>query len=242
MMNENSPLETSRILLRGFSTKLSSYYENRVPQDTSILVVSNHRSFMDAPVLMAAISQPIRFACHHYMGQVPVMREIVTEQFGCFPLAANGQRNTSFFQKSQNLLQSRQVVGIFPEGTEPMVKFTEPNKLGEFQRGFAHLAMRSHVPNLAVLPIAIASLEEVNTSSIPLKILSIFDPSEPLFNQMGWHPLVIYRSVAVLIGRPYLIKQQHWEQYQGKHAKATVMELTNYCYGEIEGLLQQGCY
>lgn len=246
-MNENSPLETSRILLTGLSTNLSIYYENRIPHDTSILVVSNHRSFMDAPVLMAAISQPIRFACHHYMGQVPVMREIVTEQFGCFPLEANGQRNTSFFQKAQSLLQSRQVVGIFPEGTEPMVKFTEPNKLGEFQRGFAHLAIRclrraepSHVENLAVLPIAIASLEEVNTSSIPLKILSIFDPSEPLFNQMGWHPLVIYRRVAVLIGRPYLIKQQHWEQYQGKHAKATVMELTNYCYGEIQELLQYG--
>jgi hypothetical protein len=93
-----------------------------------------------------------------------------------------------------------------------------------------------------VLPVAIASLEEVNTSSIPLKVLSIFDPSEPLFNQLGWHPLVVYRRVAVLVGRPYLIKQQHWEQYQGKHAKATVMELTNYCSGEISGLLQQGCY
>ncbi|WP_041739891.1 lysophospholipid acyltransferase family protein [Calothrix sp. PCC 6303] len=241
-MSENSPLETSRILLTGLSTKLSSYYENRVPRDTSILVVSNHRSFMDAPVLMAAISQPIRFACHHYMGQVPVMREIVTEQFGCFPLAANRQRNTSFFQKSQAFLQSRQVVGVFPEGPEPMVKFTDPSKLGEFQRGFAHLAMRSRVQNLAVLPIAIASLEEVNTSSMPLKILSLFDPSEPLFNQMGWHPLVIYRRVAVLVGRPYLIKQQHWEQYQGKHAKATVMELTNYCYREIRELLQEGCY
>jgi 1-acyl-sn-glycerol-3-phosphate acyltransferase len=241
-MNENSPLETSRILLTGLSTKLSCYYEDRVPQDTGMILVSNHRSFMDAPVLMSAISRPIRFACHHYMGQVPLMREIVTEQFGCFPLAANGQRNTSFFDKSQALLKSRQVVGIFPEGTQPMVELTDPNKLGEFQRGFAHLAMRSHVQNLAVLPVAIASLEEVNTSSIPLKVLSIFDPSEPLFDQLGWHPLVIYRRVAVLVGRPYLIKQQHWEQYQGKHAKATVMELTNYCSGEISGLLQQGCY
>ncbi|WP_318528530.1 1-acyl-sn-glycerol-3-phosphate acyltransferase [Plectonema radiosum] len=55
------------------------YYEERIPQDASVLVVSNHRSFMDAPVLMEALSNPIRFACHHYMGQVPIMRSY------CYP-------------------------------------------------------------------------------------------------------------------------------------------------------------
>jgi len=33
------------------------------------------------------------------------------------------------------------------------------------------------------LPVAIASLAEVNSSAVPLKLLSLFDPSEPLFNQ-----------------------------------------------------------
>jgi len=56
---------------------------------------------------------------------------------------------------------------------------------------------------LGSLPVAIASLAEVNSSAVlPLKLLSLFDPSEPLFNQEGWHPLVIYRRVAILIGRP----------------------------------------
>jgi len=38
---------------------------------------------MDAPILMATMKRPIRFAMHR--GKVPVMREIVTGQFGCFP-------------------------------------------------------------------------------------------------------------------------------------------------------------
>ncbi len=89
-----------------------------------------------------------------------------------------------------------------------MVQFTKPSYMGEFQRGFAHLALRATsagtmlpVQDLALLPVAIASLEETNTSAVPLKLLSLFDPSEPLFNQSGWHPLVIYSRVAILIGR-----------------------------------------
>ncbi|MEH1948317.1 MAG: 1-acyl-sn-glycerol-3-phosphate acyltransferase [Nostoc sp.] len=241
-MSGNSPLEISRALVAAFSTQMFRYYEDRIPQDASVLVVSNHRSFMDALVLMAALSSPIRFACHHYMGQVPVMREIVTGQLGCFPLEDTQNRQQSFFSQSQVLLQSKQMVGVFPEGTAPMVKFTQPSQVGEFQRGFAHLALRANVQDLAILPIAIASLEEVNSNGFPLRLLSLFDPSEPLFNQAGWHPLVFYRRVAVLIGRPYWITPQHHKKYHGKQARTVVAELTEHCQGEISNLLRQGCY
>jgi 1-acyl-sn-glycerol-3-phosphate acyltransferase len=241
-MNVNSPLEISRGLLAALSTRMFRYYENRIPQDASIIVTSNHRSFMDAPLLMAALSHPIRFACHHYMGQVPVMREFVTHTLGCFPLETNQKRYSSLLEQSETLLQSRQLVGLFPEGTQPMVNFTQPNQVAEFQRGFAHLALRCQVDNLAILPIAIASLEEVNTSAIPLKFLTLFDPSEPLFNQSGWHPLVVYRRVAVLIGRPYWITSQHREMYHGKKAKSVVSDISSYCYSEITGLLKEGVY
>jgi hypothetical protein len=59
--------------------------------------------------------------------------------------------------------------------------------------------------DLLILPVAIASLPKINTAAFPLRLLSLFDPSEPLFNQPGWHPLVIYHRVAVLIGRPYCV-------------------------------------
>ncbi|MBD2385411.1 lysophospholipid acyltransferase family protein [Cylindrospermum sp. FACHB-282] len=241
-MTLNSPLKISRYFLSSLSTQMFRYYEDRIPRDASVLVVSNHRSFMDALVLMAALSSPIRFACHHYMGKVPVMREIVTEQLGCFPLEETQSRQHSFFVQSQMLLQSQQMVGVFPEGTQPMVKFTRPDMVGGFQRGFAHLALRAAVRDLVILPIAIASLEEVNTSGFPLRLFSLFDPSEPLFNQPGLHPLVIYRRVAVLIGRPYWITPQLQQKYQGKQARSVVTELTTHCHDEIAQLLRQGCY
>ena len=248
MTKANSPQQISHGFLTVTGTKIFRYYEDRIPQSSPVLVVSNHRSFMDAPILIAAVERPIRFACHHYMGQVPVMREIVTE-LGCFPLEAAPSRQQGFFQQALHLLQANQAVGVFPEGTNPMVNYTKPNGIGDFQRGFAHLALRAEggsdtvkpVKDLVILPVAIASIEEKSTSAVPLRLLSLFEPTEPLFAQDGWHPLVIYRRVAVLIGRPYRITPSMKQQYQGKQAKTVVADITNSCQAEIIELLRQGC-
>jgi 1-acyl-sn-glycerol-3-phosphate acyltransferase len=240
-MSSTQTVQTSRALLRGFGTRLFLYYQNRIPQNTAVLIVSNHRSFLDPILLTAALNRPIRFACHHYMGEVPLLREIVTN-LGAFPLKEPSNHPKYFFEQATQLLQQGEQVGIFPEGAEPMVKYTPANTIGPFQRGFAHLALRANVENLAVLPVAMAAFEEESISSmIPLRLLSWFDPSEPLFDQSGWHPLVIYRRVNVLIGQPYWITPQRQQDYHGKQAKQAVLELTGYCQTEIAELLRKGC-
>lgn len=236
-MASDSPLQISRLLLLGLGMQKYLHYRDRVPQDSAIVVVSNHRSFLDAPLLMAAIDRPIRFACHHYMGQVPIMREVI-DKLGCFPLEAPEQRQQSFFHQAVQLLQTQQAVGVFPEGTQPMVNSPGRCEMGDFQRGFAHLALRAPVQNLAVLPIAIAVQEETKTSAVPLRLLSFFDPSEPLFNQDGWHPLVMYQRVNVLVGRPMWITPWQREHYRGKKARTIVNDLTHYCHTEINDLLR----
>lgn len=220
---------------------MHTYHQDRIPREGAVLVVSNHRSFMDAPVLMAALSRSIHFACHHYMGQVPVMRDIVA-RLGCFPLEAPEQRQHFFFKQATQLLQTQQAVGVFPEGAEPMVQETLPCEVGTFHRGFAHLALRAPVRNLAVLPVAIAATDEVSNALMPLKLLRLFDPSEPLFDRDDWHPMVWYKRVNVLIGRPQWISGSQRELYQGKQAKSLVAELSQQCSTEIDTLLRQGCY
>ncbi|MBD2089065.1 1-acyl-sn-glycerol-3-phosphate acyltransferase [Microcoleus sp. FACHB-1515] len=235
-MSNLMPLLLSRQLLTALGTRMFVYHQDRVPRSGAVLVVSNHRSFTDAPLLMAAIDRPIRFACHHYMGEVPVMRDVVT-QLGCFPLATPDQRQHAFFGQATELLQTNQAVGIFPEGTQPMVKLTPAHTMGNFQRGFAHLALRAPVRDLAILPIAIVSEQETNNWAVPLRMLHWFDPSEPLFDQSGWHPMVLYQRVTVAIGHPIWITADLRSRYQGRQAKLAVNEVSNYCYEQIEKLL-----
>ena len=233
------PLHISRGLLTSVGTEVSVRNPERIPSSDAILVISNHRSFLDAPLLMSAINRSVRFACHHYMSQVPLMKDMVTA-LGCFPLDKPGQRKKVFFQQAIDLLKTEQPVGIFPEGTRPMVQVTDPTQLKPFHRGFAHLAMRVPVRKLTILPIAISALEEQVNSIAPLKLFSLFDPSEPLFNQPGWHPSVNYRRVNLSIGHPIEITDLHREQYQGKTAGRVAKDLTCSCRAEISRLLQEG--
>lgn len=233
----DKPLLLSQGLLAGMGTRTFVYHSDRIPRQGATLVVANHRSFQDAPLLMAALGRSIHFATHHYMGQVPGMRQAIKE-LGGFPLAAPGSRQHGFFAQANQYLQNQRAVGVFPEGTPSMVEVSPPSVLGDFERGFAHLAFRSPVADLAVLPVAIRSEQETCHNTIPLKWLSWFDPAEPLFQGQGLHPMVVYQRVSVLIGRPRWIQPQEQAAYRGKQGRVLVKELTQHCYQEIEQLLR----
>ncbi len=241
-MPVENALQLSRGLLASLGTKFFLYHENRIPESASLVIASNHRSILDAPILMAALNRPIRFACHHYMGQVPLMRDVVTGM-GAFPLEDAQRRQQSFLRQGSTLLAQGQSVGVFPEGTEPMVSQTETRSLRPFHRGFAHLALqfanRHPRQEVAILPVALVGLEEQTYQPVPLRVLRVFDPSEPLFDRPGWHPMVVYKRLAVAVGHPYWIRQGDRQAYQGSQGKATVKRLTQTCHDDILNLLRQ---
>jgi 1-acyl-sn-glycerol-3-phosphate acyltransferase len=231
------PLFVSRQFLATFGTQLALTGKERIPQDRAVLIVSNHRSFMDAALLMAALNLPIRFACHRYMGQVPIMSDVVNH-FGFLPLDEPQQSYKTFFDRASLLLQNQEAIGIFPEGAMPMVQETARNSIGKFQRGFAHLALRAPVENLVVLPVAIAAHQELNANLFPVRWLQLLDPLEPLFDRPDWHPMVLYRQVQVLIGNPILVTAAQKQDYHGRRALSWVKDLTEHCQQEIQSLIK----
>lgn len=238
MRHPLNPLFVSQQFLSTLGTNISVSRQDRIPANSAVLVVSNHRSFMDAALLMVALNLPIHFACHHYMGQVPIMGEVVN-QLGFLPLDEPKQSYNTFFDRASLLLQNRQAIGIFPEGTTPMIQETSPNSIGKFQRGFAHLALRAPVENLIILPVAIAARQELNASLFPVRWLQLFDPSEPLFDRPDWHPLVLYHQVQVSIGEPISITSTQKQDYHGRQALNWVKELTEHCQQEIHSLIRE---
>lgn len=227
------PLQLSQWLLASLGVSTQIDYPERIPP-TPALVVSNHRSFMDAPLLMRATQRSIHFACHPYMDAVPVLREVV-QGFGGFPLVGAGSPHQCLFQAATDILCTDRSVGVFPEGGAPMVRYTDPKSLSPFQRGFAHLALRVPVPALTILPVAIAVQEESRELAVPFELLRWFDPNEPLFHQPGWHPAVFYRRVRLRIGQPVEITPELRSRYQGTDGKRLVRHMTE----EIEQAIAQ---
>ncbi len=247
-----SPLEVARWMLFSMGIRIKVLYPERLPPSPFVMI-ANHRSFLDAPLLMTAAAKPIHFACHHYMAQVPIMRNVV-DALGCFPLDEPQQRGRGFFKQASVFLRSQESIGVFPEGTGPMVEPTNPDQVGPFHRGFAHLALRwqslasSGIPEkssgetLKIVPAAIIALEEKQQNTVPFQLLSWFDPSEPLFQQPGWHPAIIYRQVIVVIGQPILVSDWLQQGYHGKQAGQLASELSEQCHDQVQALLKAGCY
>jgi 1-acyl-sn-glycerol-3-phosphate acyltransferase len=235
-MKRPIPLQLSRRLLDAAGVSASLHNLERIPCKKRLLLVSNHRSLLDAPLLMKAIGRPVRFVCHYYMSQVPLLQQAIT-LMGAFPLEADQRKQSSFFQQSTRFLQSNQVVGVFPEGADPMVKVNAPQQLSPFHRGFAHLALRVPVDDLAILPVAIASREEKQRKLAPLEWFHRFDPSEALFQSGGWHSVILYRQVDVFIGHPLLIDEGLRSRYRGSSAANAVKEITQTSWMQIAEML-----
>ncbi|MGB3138969.1 MAG: lysophospholipid acyltransferase family protein [Nodosilinea sp.] len=234
-----NPLDIANWLLALSRVKTTVHGRDRLPSRLPSVVVSNHRSIMDAPLLMSATGRPVRFACHHYMSQVPVLRNVINA-LGFLPLDSPEKGQTAFFRRAMRALSDGEAVGIFPEGAAPMVNKTTPDNLNSFHRGFAHLALRVPVEELVIVPIAIAAHREIANPGVPLQWLSLFDASEPLFQQPGWHPAVFYQEVDLLVGHPVRVDARLRSHYRSKSSSELVTELTQCCEDEIARLLKQG--
>jgi 1-acyl-sn-glycerol-3-phosphate acyltransferase len=208
----------------------------RIPDRGSLLIVSNHRSFLDPLLLTSFLGTPINFVCHRYMGNVPILKELL-QTCGAFPLT-NQSWHQQLLQDAKNLLHQGKAVGIFPEGAAPMLNTNIPHHLSPFYRGFAHLALQAAVPNLQILPVGIAAGTEMRWPAVPLSLLHQIDPLEPLFQQEGWHPAVFYQDVSIRIGQPFRI-DSYQDRYRGKQASAVVRELTQMMTAEVTYLLSQ---
>jgi 1-acyl-sn-glycerol-3-phosphate acyltransferase len=227
------PLDLSRGVVHLTGVKLTVSGQRNIPQGVPTLVVSNHRSALDVPILMAGLDRPIGFVCHQYMKHVPGLRDMV-HQFGAFPLDTPRR----FFQQGYRRLRQREMIGIFPEGAQSMVQLHAPRQLQPFHRGFAHLALRAPVEPLALLPVALVSDDMGFESPLPLRLLGWFDPSEPMFQREGGHPLVFYRQVEVRVGEPIWVTPRDREQYQGRQGTQHAQLLTDRCWSAVHGLLQ----
>jgi 1-acyl-sn-glycerol-3-phosphate acyltransferase len=212
------------------------HHPERVPAQGPLLIVSNHRSFLDPLLLTSFLGTQINFVCHRYMGNVPILKEIL-QTCGAFPLTTQDWPQ-QMLQNASELLQQGKAVGIFPEGAAPMLNHNAPDHLSPFYRGFAHLALQAAVPNLRILPVGILAGSEMRWPAVPLSLLHQIDPLEPLFQRDGWHPAVFYQDVAIRVGQPFAI-DDYQDRYHGKQAGIVVRELTQNMAAVVTDLLSQ---
>lgn len=126
--------------------------KDNVPRRGPLVIVSNHLSLIDPPLLGVSVPRTIRFMAKQELFDSFFAR-VVVQGYGAFPVR-RGQLDRAAIRGALQALQDGQVLGMFPEGTRSRNGQLQPAELGA-----SLIAARSGVP---ILPVGISGSERVN--------------------------------------------------------------------------------
>ena len=131
--------------------------DENIPTQGAAVLVSNHVSFVDAVLLMAASPRPIRFLMDHRIFKVPLLGWLfkLAKAIPIAPQKEDPQAYEAAFEAAAQVLREGDLLAIFPEGS-----ITQDGKLQPFKGGIMKLLERAAVDGVdaPVIPMALNNL------------------------------------------------------------------------------------
>ncbi|NCO41107.1 MAG: hypothetical protein COZ06_32995 [Armatimonadetes bacterium CG_4_10_14_3_um_filter_66_18] len=125
--------------------------QEHVPRSGGVLVVCNHLSVCDPPVVAICTPRPVWFVAREYLFGIPVLSPLITAMLA-FPIdSLRGQRRA--LDRAAEVLRAGNLLVMYPEG-----RCSPTGELGAFQRGAALVAREVGAP---VVPFAAAGTGEL---------------------------------------------------------------------------------
>lgn len=126
--------------------------DENIPLEGPAVIISNHVSFMDAVLIMAASPRPIRFIMDHRIFATPALGGVF-RLAKAIPIASrqdDAQTYEAAFAAARQVLDEGDLLGIFPEGA-----ITRDGQLQPFRGGVLKILQANPVP---VIPIGLSNL------------------------------------------------------------------------------------
>ncbi len=131
-----------RFLFRGQTIGISNF-----PKTGGVVVVSNHGSHLDPPILGHALGRPIAFMAKSELFKVPILSYIISA-CGAYPVR-RGAGDREAIRSASSRLNEGWATGVFLDGTRQ-----ENGRVNDPKAGAALLAARTGSP---ILPVAIVN-------------------------------------------------------------------------------------
>jgi 1-acyl-sn-glycerol-3-phosphate acyltransferase len=121
----------------------------RIPAVGPAILICNHVSYVDGPIIDAGCNRQIRYLIDEEIYNLPVVHYIMTLNRS-IPISYNRKSVEKAFDEISQALKAGDIVCIFPEGF-----LTYTGGLGRFRPGIESICKRDPVP---VIPIALSGL------------------------------------------------------------------------------------
>lgn len=180
---------------------------DNVPEDGAALIVCNHRSLLDPPIVGFSIDRFVNFAAASYSFKMPIVKQLYSLA-GAFPLSIyGGEESDKNIDRARMLLDNGELVGIFPEGVQSFFNPHRVTKIATFKTGFAKLALEAKVP---IIPCAVVAMEERELPKIPGFMVKAY---VTLPNAKEGIRFISYKGVTCRVGRPIDLSPFYDEVY-----------------------------
>jgi 1-acyl-sn-glycerol-3-phosphate acyltransferase len=141
----------SWLILATTGVRVSAQGLERVPREGSFLFVSNHQSFYDIPIIFWHVPFDLRIIAKASLGRFPFIGGHLRRTGHVLVDRSSAAQST--FRQVQRLLERKQSLLVFPEGTR-----SADGRVGRFRGGIFLLAIEA---GLAVVPVAVRGSRHV---------------------------------------------------------------------------------
>ncbi len=172
-----------KILFRVFYINFKICGLKNVPDKGSLLIISNHISNLDPPIILHALNRPVGFMAKSELFKIPVLSWIMN-RLNCFPVKRGVGDRASLTLASEKLVVDKTAVCLFPEGTRSVNGMLKP-----FKKGFAYVWAEANYP--PILPIVIKGSENIlkkgayvpTVADVEVKIGNIINLDSVVWNE-----------------------------------------------------------
>lgn len=150
--------------------------EDRIPQDTAVLYVGNHRSYFDVLLTYVRVPRPTGYVAKKEMLRYPILRTWMRYLHCLFLDRANIKEGLKTILSAVELVKNGISVTIFPEGTRNKV----PDTFLPFHDGSFKIAEKGGVP---IVPMTIVNSGAIFEDHMPFirKTTVVIEYGEPIY-------------------------------------------------------------